>query len=311
MAALQIFIGMLVLVAASGLFVHSLVHIARILQIKEYLIVFLLLGVATALPELFIAASAAKADFPEIALGNALGTSIAAMSFVVGIIAVFGRKIDTKNFFQSRDLMHLSLSVVLLIILASDGVLSRLDGLLLLIVFVYYIWNLYSYKNHFNLKVKDSSKSIYLHLAVFIVSGAALYFAAEYAVSSTILMTQVTALPGFLIAVVLLAPLGIVPELIIELELQKSKLSNLTFGDLFTSVVVNTTLIIGLLAIFNPLVIASPLLLSFSGLVLIIILMLFNFFVRTKESLDWKEGLFLIIVYLFFIVSNFLVFMSS
>src|SRR3989304_8269588 len=107
--ALQILAGMLIILPGCGLLIFSLIHIARFLRIKDYLIVFVIIGFATALPELFLGLNAAAQNYSNIALGNAIGTSIAAISLVAGIVAIFNKQFKTSKFFASHDLTHLSI----------------------------------------------------------------------------------------------------------------------------------------------------------------------------------------------------------
>lgn len=311
MSSLTIFAGMLVLVAASGLFVYALTNICRILGFKEYLIVVLFLGFATVLPELFIALNAVSQSAPELAFGNALGTSIASLSFIAGIIAIFSRSFKTNTFFQSKDLVHLTISVVLLIILASDGNLSRVDGVLLLIAFVYYIINILQYKSVLKLKSSEPKHSLLFHLVIIVLCLIAMQLSAQSIVTAGLELSLASALPLFLIATVLIAPLGAVPELIVELELIRSKMSNISFGDLFTSVILNSTLVIGLVAMLSPFTFTFSPIAQFSSLFFVVLLLVFNFFIRSKNELDWKEGLFLLFGYFFYIVSMFIVFGAS
>lgn len=306
-SALTIFAGMLVLVGASGLFVHAVASTGRILKMKEFTVVFVLLGFATVTPELFIGLNAVYAGIPELAFGNAIGTSIASISFIGGMIAVFSHSIKTKNFFHHHDLTSLTIAVVLLFLLASDGYLSRLDGVLMLAAFGYYLINLIDYRKDFKLKIKEPKHTLLVHLLIMLISIIAMHFAAQSIVIAGKDLSAGTNLTPFLIAVALIAPLGAIPELIVEIELVRSKLSNLSFGDLFTSVVVNTTLVVGLLALVNPFTLQVTALTQFSGLFMVVMLLLFNYFVRSKDELNWREGLFLIISYFFFITSMFLV----
>ncbi|KXK26432.1 MAG: putative calcium/sodium:proton antiporter [candidate division WS6 bacterium OLB20] len=305
--ALTIFAGMLVLVGASGLFVHAVSSAGRILKLREFSVVFVLLGFATVAPELFIGLNAVHAGIPELAFGNAIGTSIASLSFIGGMIAVFSHSFKTKNFFHHRDLSSLTISVVLLFLLASDGYLSRLDGTVLLIAFAYYLLNLIQYRKAFSLKIKEPKKTLAVHLFIMLVSLLAMHFSSQAIVFAGKDLAVTTGLTPFLIAVALIAPIGAIPELIVELELVRSKLSNLSFGDLFTSVVVNSTLVIGILSAVSPFTVQVTELVQFSVLFMVIILMLFNYFVRSRDELSWQEGLFLVISYFFFITSIFIV----
>lgn len=307
----QILAGMLVVSGGTALVVYSLIHLARTSFIKEYVIAFIIVGIATSIPELIVALSAQVNGFPEIAYANAIGTSIVGMTFVAGMVAVFKRKLSTKNFFSSHDFGHLTLSVILLIILTMDGRLSRLDGVLLLGAFFYFLWNLFHHSKNFKLKEKETDKHPLIHVLILFLALFGIYFTADYAVYAVIELGSLTLLPMFLITVVLLSPLGVIPELIYEFALIHRKRSELALGDLFSNVVVNTTFITGILALIRPFAVGISNLQYLSSLFLIIVLIIFNYAARTKKDLNWKEGIFLILSYFFFIVSVFFIHLGS
>ena len=143
---------------------------------------------------------------------------------------------------------------------------------------------------------------IILFLALF-----GIYFAAEYAVYAVVELRNLTVLPMFLITVVLLSPLGVIPELIYEFALIHKNRSELALGDLFTNVVVNTTFITGILAVIRPFTVGISNLQYLSSLFLVVILIFFNYAARTKNDLNWKEGLILILAYFMYIVSIFFI----
>ena len=303
----QILAGMLVVSGGTALVVYSLIHLARTSFIKEYIIAFIIIGIATSIPELIVALSAQVMGFPEIAYANAIGTSIVGMTFVAGMIAVFKRKLSTKNFFSSHDFGHLTLSTILLIVLTIDGRLSRFDGIILLAAFFYFLWNLFHYSKSFKLKEKETVRHPLLHVIILFLALFGIYFAAEYAVYAVVELRNLTVLPMFLITVVLLSPLGVIPELIYEFALVHKNRSELALGDLFTNVVVNTTFITGILAVIRPFTVGISNLQYLSSLFLVVILIFFNYAARTKNDLNWKEGLILILAYFMYIVSIFFI----
>jgi len=303
---------MLIILPASGLLIYSLIHITRYLRMRDYLVVFLVIGFATALPELFIGLQAASSNHPNIALGNALGSSIAAISLIAGVVAIFNKEFKTSKFFTSLDLTHLSISVILLSLLASDGYLSNIDGILLLISFTYYLLSIYTSPAQYKLpEIKVNKKYLLLYLFVAVISVLGIFFVSQSVVASTINLAKSTSLPTILIALTVLAPLGAVPELIFELEINKKSISKLTFGELFTSVLVNCTFIVGIIALIKPFAIEKNILFYSTALFLVLLLIAFNSFLRSRQMLHWKEGVILVIAYLVYLGSNFYIYIST
>ena len=309
---LKLLAGMLIILPASGLLIYSLIHITRYLRMRDYLVVFMVIGFATALPELFIGLQAASSNHPNIALGNALGSSIAAISLIAGVVAIFNKEFKTSKFFTSLDLTHLSISVILLSLLASDGYLSNIDGILLLISFTYYLLSIYTSPAQYKLpEIKVNKKYLLLYLFVAVISVLGIFFVSQSVVASTINLAKSTSLPTILIALTVLAPLGAVPELIFELEINKKSISKLTFGELFTSVLVNCTFIVGIIALIKPFAIEKNILFYSTALFLVLLLIAFNSFLRSRQMLHWKEGVILVIAYLVYLGSNFYIYIST
>jgi len=296
-----IFSGLLVLIGASGLAVRALYSLGLYLKVKEYLIIFLLLGFATVLPELFIGINGAMQGIPEISFGLAIGTSIVSLTILAGIIAIFSKSFKTNNFFKTKDLSLLSLLVLVLIFLAFDGNLSRIDGIILLGVF--FISIIFIFQNRFQfstLNKKIQIKKVGLHFFILVISIIAMFLASSSIVSSSIAITN-EGFSIFLLAIAVIAPLSAIPELLVELNIVKNNKTNMSFGDLFTSVIFNLSLVVGLVAFINPFTILITPATYLSLFFLIFSILLFNFFVRSKDALEWYEGVFLLSLYLVYI----------
>ena len=124
-----------VLAALGGeAFLKGVLGIAGWLRVPKLLVATTLAAFATSSPELTVSSIAALAGKPEIGLGDALGSNVVNIALIFGLALLFGpiraqRKSLGCNF-------SLALSVLLLTLwLASDGVLSRLDGVFLLLIF--------------------------------------------------------------------------------------------------------------------------------------------------------------------------------
>ena len=138
------------------------------------------------------------------------------------------------------------------------------------------------------------------------VIGLVVAYLASYLVNLKVAeLSGASMLPLFFIGLLVLAPLSAIPELIFEFELHKRDLTELSLGELFTSLVTNTTLILGIIFLISPFSIANKVLFNFTGLFMCVILVMFNIYIRTKNELDWKEGLVLILSYILFMLSAF------
>ncbi|MEI7579509.1 MAG: hypothetical protein WCJ58_05755 [bacterium] len=308
---IQLLSGMLVITAGSAILIAALIHFARSLKINESIIAVILVGFASALPEYVIAVNAYIYKVPELIFANAIGTSIVSLSLIAGMIAIFKKDFSTKKILSSYQYIILSIAVTLPILFSLDGTISRLEGILLLIVFAFYIIHLWINTKNIKLNFPETNKkNAFLLLAMFLATFS-IFLSGEFLVSAMQTISFNSGLSIFLITIALLAPIGAIPELIYEFELIRKKESSLTFGDLFTSIVINTTFILGIISVFSPIhVVISPTI-TFSLLFLSILILIFNILIKTKERLSWKEGILLVMLYTIFIGSSFLIYIAS
>jgi len=303
---LQLLAAMLVLIPLNGLIINSLSTVAQKFRLSRRLIILLIVGVGVSLPELFIAINAIDLHVGELALGNSIGTAIILISLIAGIVAIFNKNFQTNKIFSGKNLTFMSLIALLNIVLAMDGRLGRLDGVILIVAYSLYVLLLLLHKNDFHIekKLRFNSTQIVLNLLVIIGGLIASYFLANFIVLKSVEVQTLTNFPFFFIGAILVAPLGAVPELIFEMELNNRGISTLALGELFTSLVTNTTLVIGILAVFAPIKIANTNIYFFTAFYFAVLLLLFNWYTRSKHSLNWKEGTVLLVTYLIYLLSS-------
>ena len=115
--------------------------LASQIGISTFLVGIIVVGFGTSAPELFVSAVAALQDRGNLALGNALGSNITNIGLVLGSAAMV-RALPVARSTAIVDLPMVIGVGVLAIALVLDGLLSRLDGIILLIVLVaYLVWS--------------------------------------------------------------------------------------------------------------------------------------------------------------------------
>jgi cation:H+ antiporter len=132
-------LGGVVCAAIGGeLFVRGTVGLARWARIAPGIIGATVAAFATSSPELAVSLSSALAGTPEIALGDATGSNVVNVGLILAIALLFsGMQLPRDSI--KRDFPVALVAPVLLWVLALDGQLSRLDGLLLIGVFIVWI----------------------------------------------------------------------------------------------------------------------------------------------------------------------------
>ena len=116
------------------LFVRGAIGLAAWARIPPGIIGATIAAFATSSPECTVAVSAALAGTPELALGDALGSNVVNVALILAL-ALLLASIRAPRDSLTRDFPVAMLVPILLAVLAIDGTLSRLDGVLLLVVF--------------------------------------------------------------------------------------------------------------------------------------------------------------------------------
>lgn len=128
----------LVLIKSSDVFVEAAARIAKIFGLSQFVIGLTIIAIGTSLPELGSDLMAAFAGETELAMGDIVGSCIANIGLILGLSAlVAGLKTNKKIFL--RDALILLSVTLLFFFLASDGVLSFVDGLILVVIMPLYL----------------------------------------------------------------------------------------------------------------------------------------------------------------------------
>lgn len=129
-----------VLCAGGGgeLFVRGTVGLARCVRVSPGIIGATVAAFATSSPELAVAISSAAAGKPQISLGNVLGGNVVNVALILAC-ALLISGLQTSRDSVKRDFSVASVVPVITGVLLLDGVLSRIDGILLLAIFLAWI----------------------------------------------------------------------------------------------------------------------------------------------------------------------------
>lgn len=135
---LLLLLGVLCAGIGGELFVRGAVGIAEWARISPGIIGATIAAFATSSPELFVGLTSALAGKPEIVLGDALGSNIVNVAFILALALVISG-IQSSRQSVRRDFTMALVAPVFTAILFLDGKLSRIDGVMMLLVFFAWI----------------------------------------------------------------------------------------------------------------------------------------------------------------------------
>ncbi|MDX1535175.1 MAG: sodium:calcium antiporter [Candidatus Spechtbacterales bacterium] len=308
-------IGIFVLLKAGKYVVRSLAAMARFLHVSEFILSFLLIAFATSLPELSVGLNSAFSGIPALSLGDIVGTNIVNFTLILGIVSVLAGKMELKDYkhFKENRAFHFMLVMAPLILLM-DGVLSRLDGFFLLVLFISNILKLLDVDDvilgrkvlrpHLALHAHhtvDSKHRFVGNVFVFVIAVSVLLASSSLIVLSIEDISAHFGIPEILIGLFIIGIGTSLPELSIGIKSVKSERDGISLGDLFGSAVINSTLILGTVSMITPITITEPATFWVTVVFVALTLLLANYFLRKKSFVTRKEGIILIMVYVLFL----------
>ncbi|MFH1503623.1 MAG: sodium:calcium antiporter [Candidatus Diapherotrites archaeon] len=284
-------------------------RIARILSMPEFIISFFIVALISILPEATISIISAFNGEPELGLGTILGSNIADLTLVLGIITLFASK-EIKV--KSKILKNNFLYVILLffpILLGFDGTFSRIDGLILILLGGVFFARIYTEntKSYSVYKKDNSEKESLLKILTFLILSLGILLAsAFYTVKFAVNFAQDIKIPALLIGLTIIALGTCLPELAFAIKAVRKNHDDLALGDIIGTVIADATIILGLVAIISPFS-YNPQNIYITGTAMFFFGVLVTVFMKTNKSLSKLEGLLLIFFYIIFILVEFFV----
>lgn len=303
---LLIFIAaVLVLIKSSALLIKALINISRFMRWSEFVVSFILMAVATDLPDLFIGISSGLQTLSSLSLGNVIGANILKLTLVPGLIILFTKntKIENKTMLK-RDIWLVAGLTILPLIFLLNRTLSRIEGIILIGLFLAYLVCLAKTKErHFRIINSGPSISSFLKSIIIFVIGIGLIFISSWiAVYSVNIITRDLNASLILLGIFLVALTTTLPEFIFGIQASLMKHKEMFIGNLLGAVAVGSALILGITALINPIKIQDFSSFIIGAIFMTLGLLIFNFFIRTQSKFVWWEGALLILFYLAFVV---------
>ena len=307
--SLLLFGGILVLVRSGTWLVYSLIQLARFLQVSEYVLSFLLMSVATTLPELFVGISSALGGTPLLSLGNVQGSIIVNLSLILGIV-VIGAKIFKVGDVSSRDAWFTSALIASPVVLMWDGNLNRVEAVLLLLLFLIYAnrliqWHRIIPQDDSTHLGRDGEWSFASFLKNFLkfFAGILLLLGSSYAITlGAKNLIQSVGLSETFLGFFVIAIGTSLPELTFALRASLFKHEQLSLGNLIGASVLNATLVLGVTGVIVPITVDHDIEFRIGAIMTLVVVLFANVFLRSKGTLTRREGAALIALYGLFVV---------
>ncbi len=303
------FIGSCILLFWAGnILVKALMGVAHFLKWKEFTVSLFVMATAASIPNLFIGISSAIHQTPQLSFGDVIGGNIVDLTLGVGIATLIAKGLPTAGRTVQTSSIFTMVVAILPLLLILDGRLGRIDGIILISFFLFYIFWLFSKRKSFRKSYQEKGNSIIRRFKIFlkdvgrvILGTVVLLLAAEGVVRSASFFAQSLKLPLSLVGVLIVGVGNTLPEIYFAGASAKSGRTWMILGDLMGSVIVPSSLVLGTVALLCPIEIGDFCSFLPARFFLIVSAIFFFFFARTGQRITKREALFLFLIYILFL----------
>lgn len=249
------------IVFGADFLVAGAVSVARRYHVSDFVIGAAIVGVGTSMPELVVSFLGAVNGNADVAIGNVVGSNIFNVLGILGLTALFFPVAIGKKELKFEIPLCIVVSVLLMVLAlnffnGSTAVIGRVDGIILLLLFVGFMWYSFARDRKSAVAVESAEEeNSPLWLAVVkIVGGLALLITScDFFVDNAVLIAKSFGVNDAFISLTLIACGTSLPELAASLAAAVKKNTALALGNIIGSNIFNITLILGLSSQVMPL----------------------------------------------------------
>ncbi len=303
--------GLALVVIGADWLVDGSSSIAKRMGISDFVIGLTVVGMGTSAPEFVVSIIGAIQGNGDIAIGNVVGSNVFNVFLILGITAlIFPMEITKLN--RQKDIpLNIFITIVLIVLGLNktlfglgENVLSRVDGIVLLLLFAVYLYMCF----HFDKPAETASTEELpesadekinkpLPAVLMIIGGLlGLVFGGKLFVNSATEIARMLNVSDKLIAITILAGGTSMPELVTCIVAAVKKKGQLALGNIIGSNIFNILLILGGAAVINPLSFAGMSYMDLGALLVSSVALFTCIYSGKKDILDRLDGVILLLL---------------
>jgi len=306
--------GFIALIKGAAWLVDGSTALAKKYRVSDLVIGLTIVAFGTSMPELVVNAFAAYENRPEIVFGNIIGSNNFNLFIILGVSGLIAPLVVKKSTVKFEIPFSLIAVLVVLIlsnysIFSSGKILSRFDGIILLLCFTGFLYYVYrqmqqSKTDYFPVDAKPLSNwkiwsFIVLGLTLLVVGG-------KLVVNSAVEIATFLGVSQAVIGLTIVAAGTSLPELATSIVATLKKNNDIAIGNVIGSNIFNIFLILGISSVIRPIPFNVKFNFDMYLLIFGTLLLIIAMFVGKKSQLSrWQAGI-LFAIYLGYIISLFI-----
>lgn len=292
-------VGFVMLIKGADWFVDGAASLAAKFGIPQLVIGLTIVAMGTSAPEAAVSISAALQDNAGITIGNVVGSNILNVLVILGLASVIIPIAVKKSTIRYEIPFTILVTGVLAVLGLWDNKISRLEGIILWVLFIVYLAYLFvmTKKGDADAEENESKLDKVWKMAVFIlVGGGLIVFGSDVTVDAATKIAGYFGMTDRLIGLTIVALGTSLPELITSVTAAKKGNADIAIGNIVGSNIFNILFVVGTTALITPVVYAQNFIVDSIVAVVVMVLLWFLVINKDKKLKRWG-GVILLIGY--------------
>ena len=238
-----------VLIWGADKFVDNSSLIAKKIGVSELTIGLTIVALGTSAPEIFVGISSVLNNSESIAMGAVVGSNISNIALIFGVSCIGISFLPKKT--PIIQLMPFLVAALILGYVLIDLIVSKFDGILLLLSFCYFLYVINANRNTQTLIDEQQDKNNSITLIFLIIGLISLIFGSRYAVIYAEKIAILLNISELIIGLTIIAIGTSLPELAATISAVLKKKTDMVVGNVIGSNVLNITLVVPIIGFFS------------------------------------------------------------
>lgn len=296
-------IGFVLLIKGADFFVEGSSSVAKMLKVPSIIIGLTIVAMGTSLPECAVSITASMTNNNALAVSNAVGSNIFNLMVVCGFCALFNPLVVSKDTLKKEFPFSMICAILLLVCGYLAMELGRLDGVILLVLFIaFLVWMVKSaLKARANASDEEYEVLPVWKCIIFIIGGiVAIKFGGDFVVDGASTIAAKMGLSQNLIGLTIVACGTSLPELVTSVVAAKKNELDMALGNVIGSNIFNILFVLGVAATISPIAFIMENVIDI--VILIVMSAIVWVFGWTKQKLTRTEGIIMLVMYAAYLV---------
>ena len=306
MSFILLVVGFFLLIKGADLFVEGAASIAKKFNVPAMVIGLTIVAMGTSAHDAAVSITSSLAGQNDMSVANVVGSNFFNILMVLGVSSIIAKLPVEKNTIK-KDGPFLLIVSVLLLIFGINLNISRVEGIIFLVLFTYFLINTVKTAKNSNNNVEEEAAiaaevedvvefSIFKTILLSLIGIAGIIFGGDLVVDSATKIATTLGMSANLVGLTIVAVGTSLPEFVTSIVAIKKGETEIAIGNVIGSNLFNILLVLGLATVIKPINISILALIDIVFMVIITVLL--YLFMKKDNCLVKKHGIILVAIYI-------------